>query len=150
MDDLKNLLETVRAAIWDPDLATLPAWHARGLQLVRTLWAVIRDVRQGDLSLRAMSLVYTTMLSIVPLLAISFSVLKGFGVHEQLETAMMRVLLPLGEKGVEIGIRIVEFVENVKVGDQVLFDKYSGSKLRIEDEECLILKEEDILGIFTS
>jgi len=41
-------------------------------------------------------------------------------------------------------------VENVKVGDQVLFDKYSGSKLRIDDEECLILKEEDILGVFTS
>ncbi len=41
-------------------------------------------------------------------------------------------------------------VETVKVGDQVLFDKYSGSKLRIDDEECLILKEEDILGIFTS
>ena len=41
-------------------------------------------------------------------------------------------------------------VENVKVGDQVLFDKYSGSKLRIDDEECLILKEEDILGIFTN
>ena len=41
-------------------------------------------------------------------------------------------------------------VENVKVGDHVLFDKYSGSKLRIEDEECLILKEEDILGIFTA
>jgi len=41
-------------------------------------------------------------------------------------------------------------VENVKVGDQVLFDKYSGSKLRIEDEECLILKEEDILGVFAS
>ena len=31
-----------------------------------------------------------------------------------------------------------------------MFDKYSGSKLRIEDEECLILKEEDILGIFTN
>jgi chaperonin GroES len=41
-------------------------------------------------------------------------------------------------------------VENVKAGDQVLFDKYSGSKLRIEDEDCLILKEEDVLGIFTS
>lgn len=41
-------------------------------------------------------------------------------------------------------------VENVKVGDQVLFDKYSGSKLKIDDEDCLILKEEDILGIFTS
>jgi chaperonin GroES len=41
-------------------------------------------------------------------------------------------------------------VENVKVGDQVLFDKYSGSKLRIDDEECLIIKEEDILGVFTN
>ena len=39
-------------------------------------------------------------------------------------------------------------VKNLTVGDQVLFDKYSGSKLRIEDEECLILKEEDILGLF--
>ncbi len=41
-------------------------------------------------------------------------------------------------------------VENVKIGDHILFDKYSGSKLRIEDEECLILKEEDILGVFTA
>lgn len=41
-------------------------------------------------------------------------------------------------------------VENVKVGDQVLFDKYSGSKLRIDDEDCLILKEEDVLGVFTN
>lgn len=39
-------------------------------------------------------------------------------------------------------------VRNVKVGDQVLFDKYSGTKIKIDDEDCLILKEEDILGIF--
>lgn len=41
-------------------------------------------------------------------------------------------------------------VKNLKVGDQVLFDKYSGSKLHIDGEDCLILKEEDILGIFTN
>ena len=58
----------------------------------------------------------TTDLSIVPLLAVSFSVLKGFGVHEALETAMMKTLMPLGDKGVEIGLRIIEFVDNVKVG----------------------------------
>ena len=39
-------------------------------------------------------------------------------------------------------------VKTLKVGDQVLFDKYSGTKLRIDDEECLILKEEDVLGVF--
>ena len=41
-------------------------------------------------------------------------------------------------------------VKNLKVGDQILFDKYSGSKLRIDDEECLIIKEEDVLGVFTA
>ncbi len=39
-------------------------------------------------------------------------------------------------------------VNTLKVGDQVLFDKYSGTKIKIENEDCLILKEEDILGIF--
>ncbi|MDA8169308.1 MAG: co-chaperone GroES [Nitrospiraceae bacterium] len=38
-------------------------------------------------------------------------------------------------------------VKEVKVGDTVLFDKYSGSKVKINDQEHLIIKEEDILGI---
>ncbi len=38
-------------------------------------------------------------------------------------------------------------VKEVKVGDVVLFDKYSGSKIKINDVEYLIIKEEDILGI---
>ncbi len=35
----------------------------------------------------------------------------------------------------------------VKVGDTILFDKYSGSKIKMDDEEYLIIREEDILGI---
>jgi chaperonin GroES len=38
-------------------------------------------------------------------------------------------------------------VKNVKVGETVLFDKYSGSKVTIDSQEYLIIKEEDILGI---
>ncbi|HEY5599781.1 MAG TPA: co-chaperone GroES [Candidatus Manganitrophaceae bacterium] len=38
-------------------------------------------------------------------------------------------------------------VKSVKVGDTILFDKYSGSKITFENTEYLILKEEDILGI---
>ena len=40
-------------------------------------------------------------------------------------------------------------VKEVKVGDEVLFDKYSGSKLVLNGEDYLILKEEDILGVFS-
>ena len=53
------------------------------VRILRFPYAVLRDVMSGDLTLRAMSLVYTTLLSIVPLLAFSFSVLKGFGYHKE-------------------------------------------------------------------
>ena len=36
---------------------------------------------------------------------------------------------------------------DVKTGDRILFRKYSGSEVKIDDEEYLILKEEDVLGI---
>jgi chaperonin GroES len=36
---------------------------------------------------------------------------------------------------------------DVKVEDTILFDKYSGSKIKMNDEEYLIIREEDILGI---
>ncbi len=38
-------------------------------------------------------------------------------------------------------------VKEIKVGNTVLFDKYSGSKVNIDNNEYLIVKEEDILGI---
>jgi chaperonin GroES len=35
----------------------------------------------------------------------------------------------------------------VKAGDRILFGKYSGSEVKIDGEEYLILREEDVLGI---
>ena len=66
--------------------------------------------------MRGMSLVYTTLLSVVPLIAFSFSVLKGFGVHEVLEDQMYLVLEPLGDKGIEITDNVMRLVENVNGG----------------------------------
>jgi chaperonin GroES len=39
---------------------------------------------------------------------------------------------------------------DVKAGDRVLFGKYSGSEVTLDGEEYLIMKEEDVLGIFGS
>ncbi len=41
--------------------------------------------------------------------------------------------------------KLVEFV--VKAGDRVLFGKWSGSEVRIDGEDLLIMKESDILGV---
>jgi membrane protein len=103
------------AAIWDADTRAMSRPRRAVMLTARIIYAVVRDLLEGQLSLRAMSLVYTTLLSLVPLLAISFSVLKGFGVHNKLEPMLQGLLEPLGEKGVEITARIIEFVENVNV-----------------------------------
>ena len=39
---------------------------------------------------------------------------------------------------------------NVKPGDQILFGKYSGSDIRIDGEDYLILREDEILGVFAN
>ena len=36
---------------------------------------------------------------------------------------------------------------DVKVGDKILFGKYSGTEVKVGDEELLVMREEDIMGI---
>jgi len=37
---------------------------------------------------------------------------------------------------------------DVKVGDTVLFSKYSGTEVKINNEEYLVIREDDIMGVF--
>jgi membrane protein len=53
---------------------------------------------------------------LVPLLAISFSLLKGGGLHDRIEPLLLNTMAPLGEMGLEITRQIMSFVGNVKVG----------------------------------
>ena len=39
---------------------------------------------------------------------------------------------------------------DVKAGDRVLFGKYSGSEVKLDDQEYLIVREDEILGVFTT
>lgn len=110
-----SLTHRLREALWQERV--LPARYQRLLvQCARYLYAVIRDLMAGDLSLRAMSLVYTTLLSIVPLLALGFSVLKALGAHNSLEPVLAEFLRPLGAQATEISAKVMAFVENVQVG----------------------------------
>ena len=102
--------------VWLRDPDALPRWRRIGLRFARFNWTVARDLSDGQLTLRAMGLVYTTLLALVPLLAFSFALLKAFGAHNQLEPVLNRVLLPLGDRGSEIATVIVGFVDNVQVG----------------------------------
>ncbi|MBW1979688.1 MAG: YihY/virulence factor BrkB family protein [Deltaproteobacteria bacterium] len=112
----EQLSKRAQRLLWSADLDTLPWWHSRLLKICRLGYVVARDILEGQITLRAMSLVYTTLLALVPLLAVSFAILKGFGVHNQIEPLLLNFLKPLGEKGVEISNRIIGFVDNIKAG----------------------------------
>ncbi len=57
-------------------------------------------------------------------------------------------------KGVVLAIGTGKVLDNgdtralaVKVGDKILFGKYAGTEIKLDNEEILVLREEDILGV---
>jgi membrane protein len=110
---IAGLSKQIDYYVWGDGLTRFGAIGRLVAGVLRNLWAVMRDIMSGQLTLRAMSLVYTTLLSVVPLIAVSFSVLKGFGVHKELEKYLYVVLEPLGQKGVEITDKVMTLVDNV-------------------------------------
>ncbi len=111
-----HFIAQLRSELWQSDQQQSPLWRRIFARAVLIGYAVVRDLIDGQLTLRAMSLVYSSLLSLAPLIAVSFSVLKAFGVHNQLQPALQSMLEPLGDKGVEITNNIVNFVENIQVG----------------------------------
>ena len=79
---------------------------------------VVANTRYRDdvLNLQAMSLTYSTLLSLVPFLAVMFSVLKAFGVQNLLEPFLAQMLQPLGPEASQVTNTIINFVGNLRVG----------------------------------
>lgn len=106
--------QRINSLIWNPDLVRSFPLNILVI-IARYIQALTREVMGGQLTLRAMSLVYTTLMSLVPLLAFSFSLLKGVGVHRQMEPLLQNFLAPLGpEKSLELTTQIIAFVDNLQ------------------------------------
>ena len=87
------------------------------LRLLRYPYAVVRDLARGEINLRAMGLVYTTLLSLIPLLAFSFAVLKIFGGHRDLQPIVYEFFRPVGEgAAAELTDRVMQFANRVSSG----------------------------------
>jgi membrane protein len=110
---LDRLKDNADKIVWSNMLQQYGLPGRFAASILRNLYAVLRDIITGQLTLRSMSLVYTTLLSVVPLLAFSFSVLKGLGLHRDLQARLYTVLEPLGQKGVEITDQLMTLVNNV-------------------------------------
>lgn len=102
--------------IWERDLQQAGVVTRTLFTTIRLTHALIRRLLDGQLTLRAMSLVYTTLLSVIPLLAFSVSLLAAFGVHDVLRPVLIQLLFPLGPQAGKVADQIISLASNVKVG----------------------------------
>jgi len=89
------------------------AW---ALRLLRYPYALLRDLSRGQINLYAMGLVYATLLSLVPLIAFAFAVLKAFGKHSELEPIILEFFKPMGASAGEFTAKVMEFADSVSTG----------------------------------
>src|ERR1700752_2558715 len=94
-----------------------PGGLAATLRVLRYPYAVVRDLARGEINLRAMGLVYTTLLSIIPLLAFSFAILKLVGAHRGLQPIVYEFFRPVGGQAAqELTTRVMQFADRVRSG----------------------------------
>src|SRR5574338_1250069 len=116
MTSLARIPQFLTQDLWTIDPASVPMLQRIGIHALRLATAVGMEFRHRLLDARAAGLVYTTLLSLVPFLAVMFSVLKAFGVHHVIEPFLGQALDPLGPKCKEITATIIGFVDNIKIG----------------------------------
>jgi membrane protein len=90
-----------------------PPWGGV-LRVVRYPAALVRDWLRGEISVRAMSLAYTTLLSVVPLLVFSFSILKGLGARGDMRYILQQFFRPLGGGANQLTESVLQFVQNMR------------------------------------
>ena len=107
-------LHRLEALLFEPRRAPPGRVGRAALGVLRYLYALTRDVVFGDLNMRAMSLVYSTLLSVVPLLAFCFAVVKAFGFHREFEPLIFEFFRPLGARAPELTARVLDFVDHLQ------------------------------------
>lgn len=122
------------------------------LVLLRYPYAILRDLSRGQINLWAMGLVFTTLLSLVPLLAFSFAILKLFDAHRDLEPVIYEFFRPVGRDATELTARVMEFADNVSsglvgsVGFALLLWTLVGTIRKVEDGFNFLWRVEQARG----
>ncbi|MCB1625468.1 MAG: YihY/virulence factor BrkB family protein [Pseudomonadales bacterium] len=135
------------------DLANGPSPIGTLLRILRYPYALLRDLLRGQINLYAMGLVYATLLSLIPLVAFSFAILKVFGAHRDLEPIIYEFFRPLGDAATDLTARVMQFADNVStgivgsVGFALLLWTLIGTIKKVEDGFNFVWRVEQARGI---
>jgi membrane protein len=110
---MPTVLERLEDGLFQRSRTMRPPWGPV-LRVLRYPVAIARDWLQGEIPVRAMSLAYTTLLSLVPLLVFSFAILKGIGASADLHYILHQFFRPLGLASNQLTESLLEFVANMR------------------------------------
>ena len=108
---LKRVQQFLVHELWR-EIPALSRRKAAALHVVRVVALAARSFVAKRCLLRASALAYTTLLSLVPLLAFAFSVAKGFGIQEQIRPLFLQWVAANQKDVVE---KVVDYIEHTNV-----------------------------------
>jgi membrane protein len=110
---MPTTLERLEVGLFQKSRNMGPPWGPV-LRALRYPAAIARDGLTGGISVQAMSLAYTTLLAIVPLMVFSFAILKGIGARADLRFVLREFFHPLGSASGELTESVLTFVSNMR------------------------------------
>jgi membrane protein len=110
---MQNWPERLEDGLFLKSRSMAPPWGPV-VRLLRFPTAIVRDWFAGEINVRAMSLAYTTLLSLVPLMVFSFSVLKGIGARGDLRYLLHQFFRPMGDASNQLTESVMQFVTNMR------------------------------------
>ncbi|MDJ0720161.1 MAG: YhjD/YihY/BrkB family envelope integrity protein [Desulfobacterales bacterium] len=106
---VNGLVQFVAGDIWRARMQEMPFLKRLWMRSLRILLLALRGFREDACMLRASSLTFYTLLSIVPVVALAFGIAKGFGFHDMLERQLYQNFP--GQE--EVVTRVVVFADSL-------------------------------------
>jgi len=102
--------------IWDLEPEAFAGLRRHGVHYLQILALVLKAFRGDQCLLRASALTFTTILSLVPFFALTFAVLKGFGVHNKIEPLILEKVAAGSQETVDTIITYINNTNMTSVG----------------------------------
>jgi len=109
---IKTIKHFVKDRIWEIDIDKLPAYKAYPILVLRIIFLAIFNFYKRKTIDHASVLTYYTILNIVPVIAVVFSIAKGFGIEKFVEKQIIKIALN-AKWQIEITQQILKFSRNL-------------------------------------
>jgi len=113
-----EMIGRLKRAVWYVDADECQGWRCVVLKSLQFLLLILRNFWLDNCLLRGSALAFTTLLSLVPLLALAFALLKGVGVQNQVEPLLLKQLSGGSQEVVE---GIIRYINNTNMRTMGVF-----------------------------